>query len=101
MLSHGRERLVARIEIVGFDITVTAETKFWTHGIRTGQVEAVLDYSWTVIRNRPDRAAPYVLIGRDEQNRCLAIPIAPTHDRLVWRPITAWYCKPSEAAKLR
>jgi hypothetical protein len=92
---------VARIEIVSFDITATAEDKFWMHGIRAKQVEAVLNHPWTVIRNRPDRAAPHLLIGRDEQGRCLAIPIAPTRDRLVWRPITAWYCKPSEAAKLR
>lgn len=92
---------MARIEIVGFDLTDTAEAKFWTHGIRPEQVEAVLDRRWSVIRNRPDRAAPFVLIGRDEQGRCLAIPIMPTNDRLIWRPITAWYCKSSEAAKLR
>ena len=90
-----------RIEIVGFAIMFTAESKFWTHGIVREQVEAVLDRPWTVIRNRRGRAAPFVLIGRDEQSRCLAIPIAPTPDRLIWRPITAWRCKPSEAAKLR
>jgi hypothetical protein len=92
---------LARIEIVGFDITESAEAKFWEHGIVREQVEAVLDHPWTVIRNRAGRAAPFVLIGRDDQSRCLAIPIAPTYDRLFWRPITAWRCKRSEAAKLR
>ena len=90
-----------RIEIADFEITPAAASKFWSHGIDEQQVYAVLDHPRTVIRNRAARAAPYVVLGRDEQGRCLAIPIVPTDDRLVWRPITAWYCKPSEAAKLR
>jgi hypothetical protein len=92
---------MARIEIAKFLISDTAAEKFWDHGISTDQVESVLDNRWVTTRNRAGRAAPYILLGRDEQGRCLAIPIVPTDDRLVWRPITAWYCKPSEAAKLR
>jgi hypothetical protein len=92
---------MAQIEIAVFQITETAEAKFWSHGIDQDQIYAVLEYFWTTTRNRARRAAPYVLIGRDHQGRCLAIPIVPTEDPAVWRPITAWYCKPSEAAKLR
>jgi hypothetical protein len=75
--------------------------KMWRHGITTDQADAVLLGRSVIIRNRPDRAAPYMLIGRDDQGRCLTIPIVPTDDPLVWRVVTAWYCKPSEAAKLR
>lgn len=39
--------------------------------------------------------------GRDEQGRCLTMPIVPTDDPLTWRVITGWYCKQSEAAILR
>jgi hypothetical protein len=90
-----------RLEIATFDITDVAEAKFWSHGIDKQQVLSVLDFRWIVLRNRRGRAAPFVVVGRDEQGRCLAIPIQPTHDRFVWRPVTAWYCKPSEAAKIR
>jgi hypothetical protein len=92
---------MARFDIADLVITDTADDKFRVHGIAVKQVRSVLSRRWVVIRNRAERAAPYVLIGRDEQGRCLAIPIVPTDDQMVWRPITAWYCKPSEAAKLR
>jgi hypothetical protein len=93
--------LMARIEIVEFEFTDLAIDKLWGHRIDPEQLYAVLAKRHVITRNRPGRAAPHVLIDRDEQGRCLAIPVAPTHDRLIWRVITAWYCKPSEAAKLR
>lgn len=92
---------MARIDVADFDITVSAVAKLWDHGIVPDQLYAVLDRFWIVIRNRRDRAASHVLLGTDDQGRSLAVPIVPTDDRLTWRPITAWYCKPSEAAKLR
>ena len=54
-----------------------------------------------VTRNRKGRAASHILIGRDARGRCLAIPVAPTDQPYTWRAVTAWPCKPSEAAKLR
>lgn len=75
--------------------------KMWEHRIISDQIDAVLPGRSIIVRNRRNRAAPYVLIGRDDQGRCLTIPIVPTEDPLVWRAITAWYCKPSDAAKLR
>jgi hypothetical protein len=60
----------------------------------------VLDHSFRVQKNRKERRAAYLVIGRDNQNQCLAIPIEPTYDPKIWRPVTAWYCKPSEWARL-
>lgn len=92
---------MARITVAELTITRAATDKLWSHGIVPEQVYAVLFGRIVVTRNRSGRAAPYVLIGRDEQGRCLAIPIVPTNEAVAWRVITAWYCKPSEAAKLR
>jgi hypothetical protein len=40
------------------------------------------------------------VIGHDNGGACIAVPVEPTHDPSVWRPITAWPCKQSERAKL-
>ena len=90
---------MARIE--EFDFTERSIEKLWRHRIEPEQLYAALAGRHVVTRNRPGRAAPYILIGRDGQGRCLAIPVVPTDDPLIWRPITAWYCKLSEIAKLR
>jgi len=92
---------MARIDIADFDITRRVFDKIADHGITVDQLYAVLDEFSVVIRNRKHRAASHALLGTDGQGRCLAIPIVPTDDPFVWRPITAWYCKPSEAAILR
>jgi hypothetical protein len=91
---------VPRIEIADFAISQRAAAKMWDHRISVDQLYDVLDNPYVVDRNRANRRAPYILIGRDNQGRCPAAPIVPTDDPLIWRPITAWYCKPSEAAKL-
>jgi hypothetical protein len=90
-----------RLEIAELNITTTVVDKLWAHGLRPSQVRTILSRRWVAIRNRPDRAAPYLLIGRDDQGRCLTMPIVPTDDPLVWRVVTGWYCKRSEVAKLR
>jgi hypothetical protein len=90
-----------RIEIADFEFSDRIVAKFRRHGIGTEQVYAVLGNFRITIRNRKERAASHILLGTDDQGRCLAIPIVPTDDPYVWRPITAWYCKPSEVAILR
>jgi len=90
-----------RIDIAEFDLTHRIFDKIAKHGITIDQLEAVLDGISVVIGNRRQRAASHVLLGTDDQGRCLAIPIVPTDDPYIWRPITAWYCKPGEAAILR
>lgn len=70
-------------------------------GITLDDLADVLANRHIVIRNRKDRAASHILIGRDERGRCLAVPVAPTDHPYTWRAVTVWPCKPSEAARLR
>jgi hypothetical protein len=73
----------------------------WSHGIVPIQlIEAISSHEYRIERNRADRAAPYILYGRDAQGRCIASPMVPTHEPGIWEVITAWYCKPSEVTKL-
>lgn len=74
--------------------------KLWEHGIVPRQVDDILDSKFVVVPNRTARRARYLLIGRDRSGQCIAVPIEPSYDPVVWRPITAWYCKAVEAVKL-
>lgn len=76
------------------------EDKFWVHGVTVASVLQVLDSPYRVQKNRKERRAAYLIIGRDRQGRCLAIPIEPTYDAKLWRPVTAWSCKASEWSRL-
>ena len=89
------------ISILDFVISDRAESKMWWHGISREQVYEMLQNRLVVVENRKNRAARHVVIGRDNNGRCIAVPVLPTDRSTVWRPITAWHCKPSEAAKLR
>ena len=75
--------------------------KMWEHGIRQEQVRQVLDNRPAIVINRKGRRVLYMIIGRDNGGACITVPIEPTADVLVWRPITAWPCKESEEARLR
>lgn len=70
--------------------------KLWAHGVRPSDVLDVLESEYVIVPNRRNRQASHLLIGRDRAGRCLAIPIEPTYDDVVWRPVTAWLCKPRE-----
>jgi hypothetical protein len=76
-------------------------SKFASHRIDRRQVDELIANNPVIGANRKHRAAKFLLIGRDNNGRCIAVPILPTEDPTVWKPVTAWYCKPSEAAKLR
>ena len=67
--------------------------KFAEHGLSERQVVQVLDNSPVTVPNRRHRRGLHLMIGRDNGGVCIAIPIEPTHERDVWRPITAWPCK--------
>jgi hypothetical protein len=56
---------MARIDVARVIVTHAVD-KLWSHGLRPEQVLSVLTSLWVIVRNRPDRAAPYLLIGRDE-----------------------------------
>ena len=92
---------MARVSILELQFTDHAITSMFRRGIDPDDLPAMLTTRHVVTRNRKGRAASHVLIGYDFQGRCIAAPIVPTHDPSVWRIITVWYCKPSEAAKLR
>jgi hypothetical protein len=53
------------------------------------------------MRNRKGRRAPYLVIGEDHGGACIAIPIEPTYDEAIWRPVTAWPCKAHERSRLK
>ena len=75
--------------------------KFWRHGLKVMQIDQVLDSGFRTKRNRNERRASHIVVGRDRSGRCIAIPIEPTSDPVVWRPVTAWPCKPAEQSWLR
>jgi uncharacterized DUF497 family protein len=91
---------VSSITINAFLYDDDNEEKFAAHGVTAVQVDQVLDGDITIHSNRKERRGLYLVIGRDYGGRCLAVPIEPTHDPVVWRPITAWPCKPNEEARL-
>ena len=92
---------MARIPIPESELNHRTEQKIWVQGITRRQIEEILRNRWIVLTNRRNRAADYVVIGRDDNGRCIPVPILPTEDPSIWRPVTAWYCKASEAARLR
>lgn len=89
-----------QITVIDFDLDERVEDKMWEHGITPDQLYELLDHRHVALRNRKNRVADYLFIGRDDGGRCITVPILPTHDPLLWRPVTAWPCKPSEAAAL-
>lgn len=74
------------------------EAEFAAHGITVRQVDEILDHRFSTQPNRKGRRGLYLVVGRDVSGNCIATPVEPTHGRGLWRPITAWYCKPSEKA---
>ena len=91
---------MTRIRVLDLIFTAHAASALDDRGILPEDLYAILDTRYVVTRNRRRRSASHVLIGYDLQGPCLAAPIAPTHDPGIWRVLTAWPCKPSEAAKL-
>jgi hypothetical protein len=74
--------------------------KLASHGVTPVRALEILENNHTVARNRKTGSAPWLLVGLDYQGQCIAMPIMPTHDPGLWRPITGWFCKPSEWALL-
>jgi uncharacterized DUF497 family protein len=91
---------LSRVTIYDFAIDDENREKFASHGLSARRVLQVLENEFEVVPNRKRRAARYLVIGRDNGGTCIAIPVTPTHDRTLWRPVTAWPCKESEEAVL-
>lgn len=86
--------------IDAFMIDEDNEAKFWQHGLAADDILQVIDGPHIIERNRKERRASHLVIGRDRAGVCIAVPVESTHDRRVWRPVTAWRCKESEQARL-
>lgn len=71
------------------------------HGVAPRQLFEVLDNHPRIARNRRDRRATHLIVGVDHGGACIAMPVEPTHDKVIWRPVTAWYCKAHEWRWLR
>lgn len=88
------------VQIRAFVFDDLNEEKLAAHGVRPEQVDQLLDGPIVVAANRKGRRASYLVIGRDWGGTCIAVPVEPTHDPLVWRPVTGWPCKAAEAGRL-
>jgi uncharacterized DUF497 family protein len=76
------------------------EDKMAAHGLTPRRVLQVLDNVHIVVPNRRGRRAPFLIVGKDSSGACISIPIEPTLDPVVWRPVTAWPAKKSERQQL-
>jgi len=90
----------AMVQIRAFLFDDVNEAKLAAHGIRPEQLDQLLDEEFVAFPNRKERRGLYLVIGRDWGGMCIAAPVEATHDRYLWRPITAWPCKDSEATRL-
>jgi hypothetical protein len=83
----------------GFMIDDDNAEKLAHHGIAEFQVLQVLEDQFYIGRNKRGRRASHLVIGYDYGGACLTIPIAPTQQPGVWRPVTGWYSTPAERAR--
>jgi len=82
--------------IEAFLIDDENEEKVAAHGLSVRQVMQILDNVHVVVRNRERRRGLYLIVGRDDGGACIAVPVEPTYEATLWRPITAWPCKRHE-----
>ena len=87
--------------VSGLAFDDVSREKMAIHGISERRALEVLDDPHIIVPNRKDRRGTYLLIGRDHGGACVALPIEPTRDPVIWRPITAWPCKDNERARLQ
>lgn len=76
------------------------EEEMAVHGLTPRRVIQVLENKHIVVPNRRRRRARYLIVGRDNGGASITIPIQPTGDPLVWRPVTAWPSKDHERQRL-
>ena len=98
MYDSGEAMSSPRIE--AFLIDDENEEKFAAHGLSARHVTEILENIHVVLRNRRGRRGLYLVVGRDNGGACVAVPVARTHEPSLWRPITAWPCKPRERTLL-
>jgi uncharacterized DUF497 family protein len=60
------------------------------HGVTLSEVNQMVENPHVVVRNRRNRRAPLLLVGRSHGGRVLCVPIRKTTEPTVWRPVTAF-----------
>jgi hypothetical protein len=63
--------------------------------------DALESGEWSLVPNKRGMAATHLFIFRNRSGRVITAPIVETGDPGVWRAISAWDAKPSEARRLR
>ena len=91
---------MSSLAILDFLFDDDNEEEMARHGITPEMALQILENPMVVLPNRKDRRAKYLIIGRDRGGACLAVPVEPTHEPSLWRPVTAWRCKEREHARL-
>jgi len=86
--------------IRGFAWDDENEEELARHGLTLAQVDEVLSSTHLVQRNKRRRRATHRIVGRDNGGAYLTIPIQPTTDSAIWRPVTGWRSTDSERALL-
>jgi len=76
------------------------EAKMGNHGLTPRKVLQVLENRHIVVKNRRRRRGVFPIVGTDNGGAYITVPVEPTHDRLLWRPVTAWPSKDHERAWL-
>jgi hypothetical protein len=83
------------VTVLGFLFDDANEEKFADHGLSIDDVLSILEREHRVVRNRKERRASHMVGGRIENSDCIMVPIEPTADPVIWRPVTAWYASTS------
>lgn len=68
------------------------------HGVAPGEVEALVAADAWAAEAHPAYPEQVRVIGRTPAGRWLTVPVAPTADPAVWRPVTGWDATPAERA---
>ena len=88
------------IQVLGFRYDARNVGKMAVHGVSPRLLDETLEAHYVTPRNRRGRRGLYIFIGTDYEGNCIAAPIQPTDEPGIWRPVTAWYCKPWEWSRL-
>jgi hypothetical protein len=83
-------------DVAGFLFDDENEEEMAAHRLTPRRVIQMLENAHTVVPNRRGRRGHYLIVGRDNGGACITVPIEPTRDALVWRPVTAWLSKDYE-----
>ncbi len=87
--------------IRGFRWDSQNEAHCAAHGVWPDDLEWILaEGEYVLIRNRKGMAASHLLVGRRRDGAPITAAIRETSTPGIWRPVSAWFSKPREAALL-